>query len=91
MYTTDVLLQVFVCIKNFVANIIWRGGKRNAAKFISTSHEYMVFYAKDLEYFNKTGKNWKIRKLIREEDKKTKAMGGVIYWNYLLNHVDSEF
>ena len=33
----------------------------------------------------------KIRKLIREEDKKTKAMGGVIDWNYLLNHVDSEF
>ena len=33
----------------------------------------------------------KVRKLIREEDKKTKAMGGVIDWNYLLNHVDSEF
>ena len=33
----------------------------------------------------------KIRKLIREEDKKTKKMGGVIDWNYLLNHVDSEF
>ena len=33
----------------------------------------------------------KIRKLIREEDKKPKAMGGVIDWNYLLNHVDSEF
>ena len=32
-----------------------------------------------------------IRKLIREEDKKTKKMGGEIDWNYLLNHVDSEF
>ena len=33
----------------------------------------------------------KVRKLIREEDKKTKKMGGVIDWGYLLTHVDSEF
>ena len=36
-------------------------------------------------------KERQLRKLIREEDKKTKKMGGVIDWNYLLNHVDSEF
>lgn len=35
---------------NFVAQIIWRGGRRNLAKFISTSHEYMLMYAKDLSY-----------------------------------------
>jgi adenine-specific DNA-methyltransferase len=34
---------------NFVGTIIWRGGKRNAAKVISTSHEYMLAYAKDLK------------------------------------------
>ena len=33
----------------------------------------------------------KIRKLIREENKKNKKMGGEIDWNYLLNHFDSEF
>ena len=33
----------------------------------------------------------KVRKLIREEDKKTKKMGAVIDWGYLLTHVDSEF
>ena len=33
----------------------------------------------------------KVRKLIREEDKKTKTIGGVIDWGYLLTHVDSEF
>ena len=32
-----------------------------------------------------------IRKAIREEDKKTKKMGVVIDWGYLLTHVDSEF
>ncbi len=35
---------------NFVAQFVWRGGRRNAAKFISTSHEYMLCYARDLSY-----------------------------------------
>ena len=35
---------------NFVAQIIWRGGRRALAKFISTSHEYMLCFAKDLSY-----------------------------------------
>lgn len=35
---------------NFVAQIIWRGGRRALAKFISTSHEYMLVFAKDLNY-----------------------------------------
>lgn len=35
---------------NFVAQIIWRGGRRALAKFISTSHEYMLVYAKNLNY-----------------------------------------
>jgi len=30
-----------------------------------------------------------IRKYIREEDRKTKKMGGVIDWGYLLNAADS--
>ena len=35
---------------NFVAQIIWRGGRRALAKFISTSHEYMLVFAKDLNF-----------------------------------------
>ena len=30
----------------------------------------------------------KIRKYIREDDRKTKAQGGVIDWGYLLNAAD---
>jgi adenine-specific DNA-methyltransferase len=47
---------------NFVANMIWRGGKRNAAKFISTSHEYIMFYGKSLETISKLKINWKVKK-----------------------------
>ena len=48
---------------NFVAEFIWRGGRRNAAKFISTSHEYMLCYASDLSYCNDLGLSWHERKI----------------------------
>lgn len=48
---------------NFVAEFIWRGGRRNAAKFISTSHEYMLCYARDLSYCNELGLSWHERKM----------------------------
>jgi len=47
---------------NFVANIIWRGGKRNAAKYISNSHEYILFYAKNLKKIDESGTSWKVKK-----------------------------
>ena len=50
------------------------------------------YYNCDLykEYCDSINKNYseerqKIRKAIRAEDEKTKKMGGVIDWNYMLN------
>jgi len=57
--------------------------KWNIQNYLSNPEE-----SKDKNY---SKKQQKIRKLIRAEDEKTKKMGGVIDWNYLLNHVDSEF
>lgn len=48
--------------ENFIAQIVWRGGRRNAAKIISTSHEYMLLYAKNLNFCLKTGILWRERK-----------------------------
>lgn len=48
--------------KNFIAQFIWRGGRRNASKFVSTSHEYMLCYAKDLNYCSDIGVSWHERK-----------------------------
>lgn len=47
---------------NFIANFIWRGGRRNAAKFVSISHEYMIAYAKNLDYCNTHNLSWKEKK-----------------------------
>ena len=56
---------------NFVAQFIWRGGKRNLAKYVSTSHEYMLFYAKNLSHCSELGVNWKEKKNGLDEIYKT--------------------
>jgi adenine-specific DNA-methyltransferase len=48
--------------ENFVGELIWRGGKRNAAKWISTSHEYILFYAKSTDSISRKEISWKIKK-----------------------------
>ena len=48
--------------KNFVATLIWRGGKRNMSKWISTSHEYMLLFAKNLAYCSEIGVEWSEQK-----------------------------
>lgn len=46
---------------NFLAQFVWRGGKRNAARRISLSHEYMLLYAKSVNLIP-IEQSWKIRK-----------------------------
>lgn len=48
--------------QNFVAEFIWRGGRRNAAKFISTSHEYILSFAKNLGFCNSNNICWHEKK-----------------------------
>jgi len=55
--------------------------KWNIQNYLSNPEE-----SKDKNY---SKKQQKIRKLIRAEDEKTKKMGGVIDWGYLLNASDS--
>ena len=56
---------------NFVANFIWKGGRRNASKYISTSHEYVLCFAKNLNYFSEVIISWheKIKGLVEIYDK----------------------
>ncbi len=51
--------------------------KRNIMDYLSNPEESL-----DKNY---SEERQKIRKAIRAEDKKTKKMGGVIDWNYMLN------
>ena len=47
---------------NFIAQIVWQGGKTNTARFISTSHEYILVFAKSLEVCRNNGIEWKEKK-----------------------------
>lgn len=49
-------------LKNFVCSFIWRGGKRNMAKWVSTSHEYMLLYAFNLDSCRELGVEWQEKK-----------------------------
>ena len=48
--------------QNFVGQFIWRGGRRNLAKYISTSHEYMLLFAKNLSYISEAKISWNEKK-----------------------------
>lgn len=48
--------------KNFVCSFIWRGGKRNMSKWVSTSHEYMLLYANSIAYCNENNVEWQEKK-----------------------------
>lgn len=47
---------------NFVGQFIWRGGRRNLAKYVSTSHEYMLCFGKNLSYVSENHITWKEKK-----------------------------
>jgi adenine-specific DNA-methyltransferase len=48
--------------ENFVSQLIWRGGRRNMAQHVSNSHEYILFYTKDLDFINSNNINFKAKK-----------------------------
>ena len=47
---------------NFVAQFVWRGGRRNLAKYVSTSHEYMLCFAKSLSIISDRNISWNEKK-----------------------------
>ena len=65
---------------NFVAQFIWRGGRRNLAKYVSTSHEYMLCFAKDLNTISEKNISWKepkkgLNEIYSKVDELTKIYG----------------
>lgn len=48
--------------ENFITSMVWEGGLKNDSRFVSVSHDYIVTYAKNLDYLGKTGVRWRTRK-----------------------------
>lgn len=49
-------------VENFVGQMIWTGGRKNDSKFISTSHEYIISYSKNLDIQKEVVGQWRIKK-----------------------------
>ena len=47
---------------NFVADMVWAAGRKNDSRLISVSHEYIVCYARDMEYLRNRRATWRQRK-----------------------------
>jgi len=66
--------------QNFIGQFIWAAGKKNDAKFVSNSHEYILCYARDYESLRNEVGQWRITKpglesIYKRYDAERKAHG----------------
>ena len=48
--------------KNFVAELIWSGGRKNDSKYISVSHEYILCYFRNSDFIKENKIVWREKK-----------------------------
>ena len=48
--------------ENYIASLVWEGGRKNDAKFISVSHDYILCYAVDYGLLRENNVTWRLRK-----------------------------
>ena len=48
--------------ENFLGQFIWAGGRKNDAKYISTSHEYILVYSRNHQTLNNKVGQWRKKK-----------------------------
>lgn len=44
---------------NFIANLTWQGGKKNDARFVSQTADYMLIYSNNLRLLSANGVKWR--------------------------------
>lgn len=45
--------------RNFIANLVWQGGRKNDSRYVSTGHDYMLVYAKSEATLAGSGARWR--------------------------------
>lgn len=48
--------------ENFVAQMVWEGGRKNDATFVSVGHDYMLVYARDHAALKEADERWRVPK-----------------------------
>lgn len=47
---------------NFIGTMVWAAGRKNDSRYISTSHEYILCFARNVNFLAENGIKWKTRK-----------------------------
>ena len=47
---------------NFLADVVWQGGRKNDARYVSTGADYMLIFARAEEVLTQAGTRWRERK-----------------------------
>ncbi|MEU0118547.1 site-specific DNA-methyltransferase [Streptomyces bobili] len=48
--------------ENFIANVVWQGGRKNDSRYISVGHDYMLVYAKNEGILRQGEVRWREKK-----------------------------
>ena len=48
--------------ENFIGQFVWAAGRKNDGKYVSTSHEYILVYARNIAILNESVGEWRSRK-----------------------------
>ena len=48
--------------ENFIANIVWQGGRKNDSRYVSVGHDYMLIYAKNEGVLRQAETRWREKK-----------------------------
>ena len=54
-------MEMLFSSDNYVATLVWEGGRKNDSRLVSISHDYITCFAANKDYVSKQG-DWKIRK-----------------------------
>lgn len=46
-------------VENFIANVVWQGGRKNDSRYVSVGHDYMLIYAKSEGMLSQRGVRWR--------------------------------
>jgi adenine-specific DNA-methyltransferase len=47
---------------NYIATVIWQGGRKNDSRYVSVGHDYLLIYAKNEIRLRESGVRWRERK-----------------------------
>lgn len=61
------LLDRIFGTENFIANIIWQGGRKNDSRYVSVGHDYMLIYAKNEKTLRDGDVRWREERPALEE------------------------